>query len=394
MNIPRNPLLSKRFAAPALGALSLVALVSPSCAGPQALQSVAPTDASPASGGLASLVDFLDRNDDGKVEAYEGAEAMLLLTGNADDDGDGALILDELSGFLIARTQEQREEIESTFAELDTDGNGILVEEEVPDELFAIVMGADSDGSGSVNLGELLAKDMFSDPIAEFEQELVDFLASVDPDGDGAFSLDDLPSSERMDFAEDFQDLDRNGDMVVTREELFALVEDEMRGATFDAEGSVAYMNGVIGPTTPGRVLELVLEHPEVETIVLLDVPGSMDDESMVRAAGLVRRMGLGTHMPSDGEVASGGTDFFLAGVKRTADPGARFGVHSWSGFDEEGGDLPRDHPEHELYLDFYRTMGISEDFYWYTLDAAPADGIHWMTEDEIEVYSMVTEGR
>ena len=389
MNIPSRLLSGRPSAAPILAALTTLA-----CASPQAIPSIASTSATSMSPGLTPLMSFLDRNDDGVVEPYEGAEAMLLLTLNADGDADGALDLGELSSYLLAWDQEQRDEITSTFAELDSNQDGLLTKDEVPERLFPIVLKADSDGDGVVSLAELLATDVFDDPVAEFEQELLDFLASVDPDGDGAFSLSDLPSSAREDFAEDFRELDRNADQVVTREELLSLSEAELSGATFQAEGSVAYMNGVIGPTTPGRVLELVLEHPEVETIVMMDVPGSMDDDSMVRAAKLVRQMGFGTHMPSDGEVASGGTDFFLAGVIRTAERGARFGVHSWSGFDEEGSDLPRDHPEHELYLDFYRSMGISEDFYWYTLEAAPADGIHWMTEDEIDAYSMVTEPR
>jgi Ca2+-binding EF-hand superfamily protein len=390
MIIPCNLFRSRRSIACFLGALPIASLAALSCAGPQAAAPALPRPPSglaPEGTHLAALLEFLDRNDDGKVEAYEGAEAMLLLTAEADANGDAGLDLDELAAFLIASGRRERQEVESTFAEFDTDGDGLLTVAEVPEDLAPMILSADADGSESVSLDELLASDMFGDPMAEFEQELLGFLDDVDQDGDGAFSLDDLPVSERQGFTEDFGELDKNADGTVTREELLSLLEDEMRGATFEVEGQFAYMNGVIGPTTPGRVLELVLEHPEVDTIVMIDVPGSMDDDSMVRAADLVRRMGFATHMPSHGEVASGGTDFFLAGATRSAEEGARFGVHSWSGFNEEGADLPRDNPEHELYLDFYRTMEISEDFYWFTLEAAPADGIHWMTAEELEEY-------
>ena len=36
--------------------------------------------------------------------------------------------------------------------------------------------------------------------------------------------------------------------------------------------------------------------------------------------------------------------------------------------------------------------MGIPADFYWFTLEAAPADDIHWMSRDEMETYAVVTQ--
>ena len=39
-----------------------------------------------------------------------------------------------------------------------------------------------------------------------------------------------------------------------------------------------------------------------------------------------------------------------------------------------------RDHEEHRVYLDFYEEMGIPEAFYWFTLEAASADEVHWMS--------------
>ena len=62
------------------------------------------------------------------------------------------------------------------------------------------------------------------------------------------------------------------------------------------------------------------------------NVQGSVDDEANIAAARLVRERGLNTLIPGSGMIASGGTDFFLAGVKRTVQPGAKIGVHSWTG--------------------------------------------------------------
>lgn len=336
---------------------------------------------------LEHLLNFLDRDGDGSVDAYEGAEAWLHLTSEADSDGNRALTAAELGEFLGEHAAEEREEREEFFHGHDANGDGILQLSEVPGDLRDMIAGADSDGNGKITTQELHQADDLGNPAIMFRQELSEFFADRDDDNDGFVALADLPPDELQEFAR----LDKNDDKQLTLEEVLVLIDEELGGATFEVEGSVATMTGVIGPSTPGRVLQLVLEHPEVTTISMLEVPGSMDDDSNLRAARLVRHMGFDTHLPADGEVASGGTDFFLAGVERRAEAGARFGVHSWSGMGEEGADVPRDDPEHQRYISFYDEVDISEDFYWYTLEAAPADGIHWMSLDELELYDMLT---
>lgn len=159
------------------------------------------------------------------------------------------------------------------------------------------------------------------------------------------------------------------------------------QSATFTIEDDTAVMVGVIGAGTPDAVRALVDDHPEVSTIELVDVPGSENDEANLEASLLVREAGLATHVPSDGVIASGGVDFFLAGASRSWDDGAMFGVHSWASGSTEGRDVPRDDPEHDLFLDYYDEIGVDEDFYWFTLGAADADSIHYMTDDELEEY-------
>lgn len=173
---------------------------------------------------------------------------------------------------------------------------------------------------------------------------------------------------------------------------LLLLLSGCLYGTDFSVDGDVATMTGEITGRTPDKVAELLDAHPNLSTIVLLDVPGSLDDVANVEAARLVRAAGLATHVPADGEIASGGVDFFCAGVTRSAESGARFGVHSWSGGGVEGWELDRDDPEHELYLDYYVEMGIPEDFYWFTLEAAEARDIHWMSEEELATYGLLTE--
>ena len=122
------------------------------------------------------------------------------------------------------------------------------------------------------------------------------------------------------------------------------------------------------------------------------NVEGSVDDEANLNAAKLVRAKGLNTLIPSDGIVASGGTDFFLAGTKRTVEDGAKIGVHSWAGAGiDNAAMLPKSHPEHQKYLQYYEEMGIASEFYWYTLVSASSDDIHWMTPMEQKKYQLAT---
>lgn len=151
-------------------------------------------------------------------------------------------------------------------------------------------------------------------------------------------------------------------------------------------------MRGEIDSATPARIRSLLHDHPEVDTLVLADVPGSVDDHANVRAARLVRAAGLTTRVPPGGEVASGGVDLFLAGRARRAAPDARLGVHSWSDGRIDGADVPPDDPQHALYLELYEELGIPTAFYWFTLTAAPADDIHWMTPAELERFGVLTD--
>ncbi len=60
-------------------------------------------------------------------------------------------------------------------------------------------------------------------------------------------------------------------------------------------------------------------------------------------------------------------------------------------------GHLPRN--VHRLpYIEFYTRIGFSrqeaEKFYYFTINAAPADDIHWLTPAEIREYTIATPRR
>ena len=164
----------------------------------------------------------------------------------------------------------------------------------------------------------------------------------------------------------------------------------------FEVQGDVAIMTGYIGADFVHRMCDLAAENPEVAEVEMLDVPGSSTPGNESLEGGQVlRAQGLDTFMPSDGQVESGGVDVFLAGVERVVANGGCLGVHATEIDFGDGpvsaADLPRDDPEHEPYLEYFEELGIPTDFYWFTLEAAPPDGIHYLTPEEMVRYEVVT---
>lgn len=154
-------------------------------------------------------------------------------------------------------------------------------------------------------------------------------------------------------------------------------------------------LTGIIDETTLETIQEAVQSTPGISTISLQNVPGSANDAASLYAlTRYIRAENLETIVPSDGIVASGGTDMALMGRRNVIEPGACVGVHSWAAgvfglAVDTGADLPRDAPEHQLYLKFYDSIGINRDFYWFTLEVAGPDEVHWMTPAEINRFEL-----
>ena len=162
--------------------------------------------------------------------------------------------------------------------------------------------------------------------------------------------------------------------------------------AKFMVKGNAFVAVGDIDSSTKAAFEQALRENPDVRTLILEYVPGSLDDETNLELASLVRSYGFSTIVPENGLVASGGTDLFLAGKTRILEPGACVGVHSWGGDGSlEGRNVPKDDESHKLYLNYYENMEIPESFYWFTLEAAPVDDIHWMTAEEVDRFDLTT---
>lgn len=160
-------------------------------------------------------------------------------------------------------------------------------------------------------------------------------------------------------------------------------------------EGDRLYVSGTLNALTYDEIADHLEASPGLKTIVLVDIDGSIDDEINLETGRLIHEAGVDTYVPENGRIESGAVDLFCAGRNRIAERGALIGVHSWA--DEEGAEgsaLPRSDQEHRMYIDYFNQVGCPVSFYWFTLEAAPADGMHYMTADELRKYDVATEIR
>ena len=177
--------------------------------------------------------------------------------------------------------------------------------------------------------------------------------------------------------------------------------------ATFRSLGNGELeMIGTLDGSTRLTLARALSNNPGTHTIVMQTVPGSNDDDGALSAYNFVRERRLNTRVPSNGVIASGGVDFFCAGVRRTVDPGGKLLVHPWEeetrfGGTIRGDQVPQSDSRHDFYINYYRRMGIGAGFYSHTLNA-PRQAVliahgweftdmHEMTPSELRKFGVVT---
>ncbi len=147
----------------------------------------------------------------------------------------------------------------------------------------------------------------------------------------------------------------------------------------------------LVGPTdaaSPQAFAAMLATFPGLEVIEFVDAPGTSHDLANLRLGRAIRSAGLATHVPAGGSARSGAVELFLAGTRRTLDPGALFAVHSWRDeLGREPSDFAPEAPENRLYLDYYTEMGMSAEearaFYAMT-NSVPHAGALWLQGAEM----------
>jgi len=202
-------------------------------------------------------------------------------------------------------------------------------------------------------------------------------------------------------YTDNYDDVAINAVNVSNKNQYRALSENKNREpVSFQVTENVAYMNGIMDSTIPHLVRNLINNYPNVDTIVMGRVLGTIDFSATLDAGRLVREACLTTVVPSHGKVTSGGVHFFLGGCKRIVENGGKLGIHTWkyAEYDEAGkiiggktaADYPLDSEEHKIYLDYQAEMGIPEEFYWFVVNT-PFDNMRFLAQNEIRLYEIST---
>lgn len=336
------------------------------------------------------LFSVLDRDGNKTLDPYEALASLLDL--EAELDGK-PLTQGRLEKLLQQREKAEKEEITGMLASMDANGDGKTEIAEMDESMRGFAELLDGNQDGVITFEEAKTTDI-SDAILmspeAVEATVQELFENLDKNKDRVLVSAEVDG----DTWAELSGYDTNHDQKLAKAEYERFLKADNTHAVFRVKGDRAYMEGVISAKTPARVLRLIWEHPQVRTIEMVHVPGSIDDEANLRAARWVRHFGFTTVLGSHSSVASGGTDFFLAGKHRIVEKGARAGIHSWGGPGFQGKDVPKDDPQHRLYLDYYEEMGIPAAFYWRTLEAAPAQEIHWMTDAEFKRYAFRTPAK
>lgn len=163
----------------------------------------------------------LDANRDGKLTQDEMQTAAAEKIKAADTDGDNAASREELKAYFQAKHAQKKAD---RFAKKDTNGDGVLSNDEVPrmpQELFTKL---DADGDGALSQDELSAKfgkhgksKAHKDPAARAARVGKRF-AKLDKNADGGIARDEVPKMPEPRFSQ----MDSDGNGVISSDEFAA----------------------------------------------------------------------------------------------------------------------------------------------------------------------------
>ena len=155
-------------------------------------------------------------------------------------------------------------------------------------------------------------------------------------------------------------------------------------------------LEGVINSSALKEFRKLHENYPKIQVLNIVHCEGSINDEVNLKLAKYIYDHQFDIHLLDNGLIASGGTDLFLAGHKRTIGKNTKIGVHSWAGEHEKATDFPKDHKYHQPYIEYYVSVGFSqkeaEDFYFFTVNSAGPEDVHFMTQQELKTYKILKQ--
>ena len=85
--------------------------------------------------------------------------------------------------------------------------------------------------------------------------------------------------------------------MFCTSCETLILTISSEKKAEFRVDGETAYVNGVLGKKGHKAFLKMIENHPDVNTLVLQEMPGSLNDEWNVKTCKKIRELGMTTYL-------------------------------------------------------------------------------------------------
>lgn len=162
------------------------------------------------------------------------------------------------------------------------------------------------------------------------------------------------------------------------------------------SNGTTMEMNGEITSSSLSDFNALYARYPNTNLLSIKNCDGSSDDDTNYLLMKHVYDLNFNTHLQDNGIIASGGTDLFLSGRQRSIGVNTKIGVHAWSDEDNNSAtDYPVGHAVHTPYINSYVSIGLTqseaETLYYFIINAAAADAIHWMTADELQTYRFLT---
>lgn len=180
-------------------------------------------------------------------------------------------------------------------------------------------------------------------------------------------------------FADDFVD---EAAITPSRTPIYAA------GPFYLVSADTVEMIGTVDSDSPAAFARMLARYPTIRRLVMVDCPGSVDEDANRLLARAVRHAGLTTIVPAGGSVRSGAVDLFLAGRERIAAANAEFGVHAWQDADGHGpADFAANDPVNQDYIDYYREMGMSIDaasrFYALT-NATPFNSVRYLSANDM----------